>query len=1203
MRNFLTFVAVALVTALTTALVAPPLIDWSARREMVARAIAVRIGAPVQISGPITLRVLPTPFLEIADVAIGPPGAPWLKGPSMRFEFGLTSLIGGKLRLDDVLFDSPVVEVGPRLAPPADSRLEFAHMRARHAEVRVARPGGSPIVVKDIAFDGSALSPRGPWRGGGDFASPTGGRANFDFASEVFDADALPIKAEIDSGATRVDFDGRLVLAAAPRLEGTATFAGEAPAPDGGVWPWRIAGALSASEDDGAIDQAEVRLGADARSLEAEGRLALRFGDKPALEADLKAKTLNIDALLRRDKETFAPPARAADAFAEIARRALRRDAPLASFSLKLASGSAFLGARTLDKPALTLSGAPGGAMRLTLDSGLPGSGRLRLDGDCELGASPIFRGRAEGEVGEFEPLAAWIAEGQPELAERLDSLGAALPGGAISASGDVEFSASGYSVRGLNLGVAASRFDGGIIYQHAAADRPGRLYLDLASDALDIEAAPNIEAGLAWLGDTDLDFSLKANTLRVARVGLASMQGGSLVIRATKIGSKFALERLSLADLGGASIEAQGETSPSGRWTILKLDAGRLGDFAALLARAAPGALTRWFLQHADDLGSAKATFEARRDGPPIAAAFPLDFLKADGEIAGSRFALTLSRAPAPVDAIAAQATLDAPDAGALLRKLGAKISPGAAGRAVLSLNGSGQWESGFEGGARLDFAGADLNWTGALRPEATGDAPWITGPLTLKSADIFPALAALGAGVTGTGATAPADLAADFTASTGQARVSRLAGTLAGAHVNGELAWAQPREAASLGELIAMAQSSTIDAGGAPPPPLTGDLEFDHASLGALLSLVLGRPGPTRPGGLWSPSKFGPALLRPPSADIALKVGALDLGYGVGRSMTSRLRLDRDQLALDDVALALNGGQVGGRVTLRRDKAQTTANGALTATGVGVEKAGVRGRLDLAVDFAGAGDTAAALVGGLAGVGRLKIVDAKWPRLDPEALVRVMEKIEQAAGPPPEEKRLEGQIATELDRGPLALEGAEGSLDMSSGALRFGPLATPVRDGAATVSGAFDLGDLTLSLEAKLVDNKVGAFWSGPPPSVEIAVRDAGDPPQRRIDAASLVAGLAAEALARETDRIANFEADLRERAAFNRQLKAERFLARRDEEIAEFEAEQERRRLMAYYLGPYTAWAASRREAQPSARSDGRSAAKDPTSNGLY
>jgi hypothetical protein len=93
-----------------------------------------------------------------------------------------------------------------------------------------------------------------------------------------------------------------------------------------------------------------------------------------------------------------------------------------------------------------------------------------------------------------------------------------------------------------------------------------------------------------------------------------------------------------------------------------------------------------------------------------------------------------------------------------------------------------------------------------------------------------------------------------------------------------------------------------------------------------------------------------------------------------------------------------------------------------------------------------------------------------------------------------------------------------------------------------------------------------------------------------------------LAAEAVARESDRIANFEADVRERAAFNRRLKAERFLARREAEIAAFEDEAERKRLMDHYLEPYSAWAESRREGlslPPSARLSG---AKDAASSGL-
>ena len=1171
-------------TALTVALVAPPFIDWTARRDMVARAIALRIGTPVRISGPVTLRLLPTPYLKLADVAIGPRGAPWLQGPAMRFEFSLTSLLGARIRLDDVIFDRPRIRVGPKFAPPLGSPLEFEHIRVTHGDLGVERDGATDLVARDFSFDGSAASTRGPFRGHGDFALGES-RANFQIAAERFVGDALPLKAQIETGTTRADFDGRLVLDPSPALAGAATFAGETAGPDDEFWPWRIACEAAASGDEARCENADVRLGADARALQTQGRFALRFGARPEVEADLTAKTFNIDSLLRKDKATFASPARAAAAFAALTARGLRHDAPLAKFSLRLSGGVVYLGARSLDAPRLELSGAPDGEMQLKWDSGLPGAGRVTLDGALDLGAAPIFRGRAEGKVGDFASLAAWIAEGSPALGERLEALGAALPTGEITASTHLELSPSGFSARELALGVAASRFDGGVVYRAPEDDSRGRLYLDLASDALDIEVAPNVEAGLAWLGDTDLDFRLKANSLRVARVGLASVQGGSLDIRARKDGAKFVLEKLSLADLGGASIQAEGETSPAGRWTRIRLDAGRLGDFAALLARAAPSAPTRWLVARADALGAAKATFEARRDGPPLDGPFGLDFLKGDGEIAGARFALTLSRAPAPVDAIAAHATLDAPDAGALLRKLGARLPAGAGGRAEVSLDASGQWERGFDAKAKLALAGADFSWRGALKPQAEGDAPLLAGPVTLKSGDLFPALAALGFGAAGTGVAAPADLAAEARLSESGAHFTKLAGMLAGAHVSGALDWTSRRETVSLDRLVAMAQGAdATDAALPPAPSLTGALEIDHASLAGLLSLALGRPGAARPGAVWSEAPFGPALLNPPSLDLGLKVGALDLGAATGRSVSARLTMERDRLALDDVSLRLNGGEAGGRLSLRRDKIQATASGALTLKDVGLERAGMRGRFDASLDFGGGGGSMAALAGGLAGAGRLTIAEAKLARLDADGFGRALGRIEQG-GVALDEKKLQAQIAAELDKGPLTMAGVSGALALSSGAVRFGPFEVPSGDGAASLSGAFDLADLSLALDARLVHSKVGPFWSGPPPSVEVTTK--GDAATRKIDATLLAAGLASESLARESDRLANFEADIRERAAFNRLRKAQMFLTRRAAEVAAFQDEQERKRLMQLYLAPYAEWAASRIEARDARR----------------
>ena len=1211
MRNILTFVAVALVTALTVALVAPPLIDWSARREMVARAIAVRIGAPVEIDGPVTLRLLPQAFLEVGNLEIGPRGAAWLKAPKARFEFSLFSLFGGKIKLDDVVFDHPTVRLGPKFAPPADAPLEFAKITARHADVRVERAGAAPIVLADMNFDGAAASPRGPFRGGGDLALKAGARANFQFATQSFDADRLPMQAEISAGTTRADFDGQIILGATPSFDGKATVLGEAPAPNGGVWPVHVEGEVAASGDEVSMTAAAVRLGTDPRALEAEGAMTLRFGSQPALDADLKAKTLNFDSVLRRDKEAFAPPSRLTDAFTAVAAHALGRDGPLSAFAIKIAGGVAYLGARPLEAPRLAVSGAPGGSLKLSLQTGLPGQGRLSLDGSLELGAAPIFRGNAQGAVSDFEPLAAWIAEGQPELAQRLESLQAALPNGAMAAEGAVELSPEGFSGRGLKLDVATSRLQGDVVYRFSQPDSRGRLFLDVASDALDIEVAPNIEAGLDWLGDTDLDFRLAAKTLRVARVGLASLHGGSLVIRATKDGAKFALQRLSLADLGGASIEVEGETSPAGRWTRLKLDAGRLNDLAFLLVRAAPNALTRWLLQHAGDLGSANATVEARRDGPPLSGSFPLDFLKADGEIAASRFGLVLTRASTAVDAFSADVKIDAPDTGGLLRRLGAKVAAGPSGRAQLSLSGSGRLDQGFAAKAKLNLAGAEFDWRGDIHPEAEGQAPLMDGPLTVKSVDLLQPLSAFGFAAAGTGVTAPADLSAALSVNKDGARLSGLAGALAGSRVNGELAFAAPaRETLSLDQLLALAKrdADTAATPAPPQPAIRGALEFDHASAGALLSLLFGRSGPVRPGEIWSQSKFGPPLLSPPAASLFLKVGVFDFGLGVGKALSTRLEVDRDRLALEDATMALNGGGATGKLSVRRDRATATVSGSLALTGVSVDRPALRAKFDANLDFAGDGQTAAGLIGGLAATGRTSVAEVKFPHLDPDGLGRAMAKIDRSGGAPPDETHLVAAIGAELDRAPLTIADASSPLASSAGALRFGPFEASARDGVASVSGALGLADLSIGLETTLTHTKTGPFWSGPPPTIAVATKGSLDAVSRKIDISLLFAGLAAEAVARESDRIANFEADVRERAAFNRRLKAERFLARREAEIAAFEDERERKRLMDYYLEPYTAWAESRRQGlslPPSARLESgqnRSGAEDAAASGL-
>jgi hypothetical protein len=151
---------------------------------------------------------------------------------------------------------------------------------------------------------------------------------------------------------------------------------------------------------------------------------------------------------------------------------------------------------------------------------------------------------------------------------------------------------------------------------------------------------------------------------------------------------------------------------------------------------------------------------------------------------------------------------------------------------------------------------------------------------------------------------------------------------------------------------------------------------------------------------------------------------------------------------------------------------------------------------------------------------------------------------------------------FGNELGKAPLPIPDGSAPTSLSAGVMKVGPIRVARSRADATLSADLDLRKL--AVETKLVINAPAAnlkFWSGPPPSATVQTQNALDAPRRQLDVSSLSAGLAAQAIARETDRIAAMEADIRERAFFNRRLKGERFMDRRNEEIEDWEVEQAR------------------------------------------
>ena len=671
MRTALTLFALLLIALLTAALVGPWFVDWSAHRAYFEAELSRQVGARVKVAGPIDARLLPTPYLSLGLVTVGGAaggGAPWLRSQGARFELALGSLASGQIRFTEVDLDRPAITIalGPDGSIPKPraefaglaERLSLDRLVVRQGRLALASADADALDFEGVDLDASAKSFLGPFRGSGGVTLPGGARTQFQFASAEVANSALPIKLEIDSGpgGARAVLEGAFHVAAGamglePSYVGSASLAGSMAALDAsGPAPWKVSGSLHLDSGGAELANLVASFGADQRALEATGAARAEFGDKPSLRVDLKSKQLNVDALLRREGEVSAPPRAGSARPARRRRRARapRRTARTSPFDVPVAGGvpggaddrGYRLQGRRRSRPA---DPGPGGG-------GLPGRGHVKFAGTMELGAAPEFRGVVDAHVGDPAALADWLSEGAPVFAERMKAFMAALPYSEASATGDLEASGVGFSLRNLKLGLDRTNFAGALAFTQPVDGARGRVFLDLRTDALDIDWRRTLPA--AAIGSA---ISMCRSRSRPRSCGSRGSGRppwkGALSLKAGKSGDRLSLDKLAIADLGGASIEAQGEFDARRPVGALKLDAAHLADFAQLVARVAPGRYSRMLAARADQLSPAKAVLEARREGAALDAAFPFDFVKAEGEAGASRFSVKLSSAPAPVE------------------------------------------------------------------------------------------------------------------------------------------------------------------------------------------------------------------------------------------------------------------------------------------------------------------------------------------------------------------------------------------------------------------------------------------------------------------------------------------------------------------------------------------------------------------------
>ena len=1036
MRLILTLIAVALVTLLTAALVVPYFVDWSAHRTEIAERLEAVTGGSVTLTGPVTLRFLPTPYLEVGagSAAGGGPDAPTLSFEGARLELALVKLASGAFRFTDVRLEKPVLMLARRpdgalvlpVMPDARSdAIGFDRFSVQDGTIRVAGKAGAPAwTIGNVRLDGEAPSLAGPWHVSGEVAGPGGTPLVFRLASEKAASAGAPVRVAVEAGPAwpALEFEGVLVAGPkGPSAAGAAVVTGTAPSGEGPT-PWRAAGKLAADLDGASLTNAEFRFGPEERALRAEGSAALGVRGPARLTIEAKAGEANIDALFRRKGEDSVPPARAIAGLSAALAPALA-GAGGATIDARLAVATAILGGDTLSGVALGLRSQPGGALATRFDLGLPGPSRLRGEGEVETGAAAKYTGAIDFSTDDSALLGRWAGQGGSDFGDWGQALADAVPARNLAVSGYVEAAGVGFSGKNLSITLGRSTLTGALAFTRPVGADPGRIFADLAADSLAVDALPSLGSAQSLVGGYDLSLSLAAGSLHVARVGDAAIDGASLVVKLEKTGPKFALERLSVAGLGGASVEATGAVGPDGATASGRLSAERLADFAALAARLAPGPWTKALVARAPLLSPASIAFEA--SGAALSGgASVLQSVKASGMLERTKVSF-IAQPRAKGDGEAMTLVLDSPNSGALLRQLGLEGAKAADGPGHVELHASGGWQQGYDVDGAASLAGSALSGRGRYAPSAEGDQARLFGSAKLAGANLVPLASLLGL-APAVGAIGPVDATADVTLRGARWNVSRIAATAAGVKATGDLSYEPPAEGAELAAPpdLSRAEDAVNGPAAAPAPPaVSGALTVDRLRLSDLASLALGPPQPARPGLEWSNAKFAAPPLALPAAAVRLKIGALSLMDGLpAQDFSAQLRVDSGRLDLDDFAMSVAGGGVSGRATLRRSGGNATLAGAVTVDPLPVRRGGFSGRVGGHVEFASTGGSDLALIAGLAGGGTADLSGAGLARSDPGALDRVVAAA-QAPDAEIDETNIGFRLGAALDKGALAI------------------------------------------------------------------------------------------------------------------------------------------------------------------------------------
>ncbi|MDF2618257.1 MAG: AsmA family protein [Xanthobacteraceae bacterium] len=1104
MQNLLLTIASAIILAVAAAFAAPFVVDWTQWRPQFEAQAARVVGAPVVIRGPIDAQILPTPRIVLRDVSIGVDGGgTGLTAAEINGRLSLGALMRGQVVADRLDMVRPrmrlVVDATGRLALPTGAVRPAGFTIAELGVVDgslelIDRANDRTLKVDDIDLAGDIAGALGPARLEGEVETD-GVRRRLRVSLAAFAPDGtgkLRLGLQNVGSPLSIDADGVLSLAGGkPSFHGRAALAKAAtPAlrdADGTSPPadplkaWSLAGTADVTAQAIAVSDLSLTVEAAERPVELSGTARLTAATKAQpdsrLEMKLAARQIDLNAATGG-----AAPLAALHALAGTL-------APLSGIAstgtLDLSTDTVLLSGAAMREVKAGLDWTPQGWRARAIQARLPGGARASF-----AGSLPSVSGRADPKAALFGGTAVLEAEDLPAFASwaapEARALVAGLPGGPARLSADLNVAAGRFALDKLDLTAGDARFTGTAAYSLPQDGGRGRIDAVLATENVDLDMMLPAARRLVGLGMSQLDLGLSLSGKRVRYAG-SSARSVDVILKGGTEG--LGIERLAIADFAGLDLTG------SGRLTGLDGTADADGRFEAKLSGSRADGLPAL----AQALGLTQAEPILAAMGPTLA---PVDLkltldskagrstLEAGGQLGSLTGSGRASLSGGQVDDGRVQ--LDAKDGSAVLTRLGVPgLKPGL-GAAKLDLTLADRLD------ATLAFAGARLTAEGTLARDSEGRLQ-PDFALALDGADLALLLPELAAGA---GRKVPANFKGALRRDGESWRVSGLNGSIGGQALDGNLAYTSGR-------------------------PVEAELSTASWSVPKALGLVAGTSA-TASGDIWPKGRFGAAALLGVAADLKLNVGKFELpgGLVLGEAKL-RAQLAGGRLNVEDLSGSLAGGRLAGRFNLGRqgEAAQFDGRVVLNAAdsgqllaAAGIARPGVRGRVTLALDLTGRGNSPFALASQLQGQGSLAVEGLEIDYSDPTALQYVMLATDR--GLPPDQQKLVQLLNTGLSRGPLKLQRAESAVSVVDGVARTSAARLAVGEQRFGLSGFLDIPALSFEATLEMQDAARGGLPAQPAAAVQW--RGTLVAPERRFDITALTAAINMRALDRETKRL---------------------------------------------------------------------------------